>query len=216
MKRITFITGHYGSGKSEFAVNFAIQKGVDYLIDLDIVNPYFRSREVEDLLKAHQIKTISSTVEKALGSDLPFISPLVFSPFREKTIRAVYDLGGDPVGARLLRQFGDEIRPDETDLLLAVNVFREATADCNGIMHMIEDIETSGGMKITGLIHSSNLLRDTTYQDLLYGEKVLLEVRKKTGLEILYTGIWEKILNQCGEVAGEVVPLKLYLRKNWL
>ena len=216
MKRMTFITGHYGSGKSEFSVNLAITKKIQMLIDLDIVNPYFRSRELEEHLSLNNVQLVASPIRAALGSDLPYISKEAFIPFHQNYVTSVFDLGGDPVGARVLRQFSDIYDEKETDLLLCVNVYREKTGSIVGILEMIQEIEASSGYKITGLINNSNFLRDTNYEDLLYGEKILKEVAVKTGLQICYTGVYEDIIDSCGTLAGEVLAMKLYLRKKWL
>jgi hypothetical protein len=216
MKRITFITGHYGSGKSEFSVNLAIAKHIDYLIDLDIVNPYFRSREAEAVLEQNNIVMISSGLKNALGSDLPFISGEVFHPFRDKSKKAIFDLGGDLVGARLIRQFSELIDFGETDLLLCTNIYREQTSSVQGIIKMIQSIEGSSGLRVTGLINNSNFLRDTTIDDILKGQEIILEVSKQLNLPIIYTGVYEKVDRKQSQLVGEIVPLKLYLRKNWL
>lgn len=216
MKRITFITGHYGSGKSEFSVNFALAKKVDFLVDLDIVNPYFRSRELEKLMESKDLKLISSPIENSLGSDLPFISRESFIPFYNKDINAVYDLGGDDIGAKLIRQFSEFIDYQDVDMLFCINVYREKTSSVEGIIQMINEIESSSGLRITGLINNSNFLRDTTYEDLLLGQGIIQKVAKKLNLNIIYTGVYENILNKCKNLDGEIVPLKLYLRKKWL
>jgi hypothetical protein len=216
MKRITFITGHYGSGKSEFSVNLALLKQVDYLIDLDIVNPYFRSRELEGLLGQASIEMISSPLKDALGSDLPFISARAYEPFQGKEKTAIFDLGGDDVGAKVTRQFLDRLDIEEVDVLLCINVYREKTSSKEGIHMMVQQIEGASGLKITGLINNSNFLRDTNYEDLLIGEKILQEVAKERNISIKYTGVYENIVKMCGPLAGEVIPLKLYLRKKWL
>ena len=94
MKRITIISGHYGSGKSEISVNLAIQKNIDYLIDLDVINPYFRSRSLDGLLEENNIHLVESTVKGMIGSDLPYVSGEGAVPFINPDITAIYDLGG--------------------------------------------------------------------------------------------------------------------------
>lgn len=215
MKRLTFITGHYGSGKSEFSVNLAIRKGIKNIVDLDIVNPYFRSRELVDILKQSDIKLISSPLENSLGSDLPYIAREAYTLINSQD-DVIYDLGGDSVGARILRQFVDSINLEDSDLLLCVNVYREQTSTAEKIMKIIDEIESSGGIRITGLINNSNFIRDTTYKDLTDAEEIIIEVAKQRNLDILYTGVYENIYDSCGELLGEVIPLKLYLRKKWL
>src|SRR5690606_32713443 len=130
--------------------------------------------------------------------------------------RVIYDLGGDPVGARILRQFVDTLKIEEADLLLCINVYREQTSSVEKILKMINDIESSGGLKINGLINNSNFIRDTVYQDLLDAEEIIKEVAKIKNLEIIYTGVYENILKSCGPLGGEIIPLKIYLRKKWL
>ncbi|MGD9605302.1 MAG: ATP-binding protein [Bacilli bacterium] len=216
MKRITFIAGHYGSGKSEFSLNLAIQKKVSMLVDLDIVNPYFRSRELETLLNEYHVKMISSTLDNALGSDLPFISSKAFQPFANPQQTAIFDLGGDGVGAKLMRQFTDFVNKDEADLLFCINVYREETDDALKIIKMINQIEGSSGFKVTGLINNSNFLRETTIDDVLNGQAIIEQVAIKTHLPIVYTGLYEKIDYHQSSLSGEIILLKLYLRKSWL
>jgi hypothetical protein len=215
MKKLTFITGHYGSGKSEFTLNLAVNKGIKTIVDLDIVNPYFRSRELEDLFKEKDIRIISSTIANSLGSDLPYIKGEAYLLVHGKD-KVIYDLGGDPVGAKILRQFVDIVDLSEVDLLLCVNVYREETSTVDKIIKMIEKIESSGGLRITGLINNSNFIKDTVITDIVEAQDIIVEVGKLRNLEIVYTGVYEKILNPNTKLKGEVIPLKLYLRKKWL
>ncbi|MGM0495809.1 MAG: ATP-binding protein [Bacillota bacterium] len=215
MKRITFLTGYYGSGKTELAINLAIQNQVDFVVDLDIINPYFRSRELEELLNEKGIEIISSDMDSKMHLDMPFISKKIYQPINNTTKRAVYDLGGNDQGAKLLRQF-DDYHDEEYDLLLVVNIFRTETDNADKIIQLINKIEGISGFKVTGLINNSNLLKDTTIDDVLQGEKVLQTVSKKLGLDIIFTSIWEDIvIDDNLNVSGEALKLKLYFRKNW-
>ncbi|MDD3126970.1 MAG: hypothetical protein PHT27_05080 [Candidatus Izemoplasmatales bacterium] len=216
MKRITFITGYFGSGKTEIALNLAVQKRVNILLDLDIVNPYFRSREQEPLLKELGIRTISSGLVNSPHADLPFLAKEVYIPFHDQFLSAVYDLGGSGSGARLIRQFKDYLPNDEVDLLFCVNINREVTDTAEKIIEEIHIIESSGGVRPTGLINNSNFLKETTVQDIIAGEKVLLSVAKATKLPIVYTGVVSSIDSDDFHVAGEKIILKLYFNKHWL
>lgn len=213
MKRITFLTGYYGSGKTEIALNLAIQKQIPYLVDLDIINPYFRSREIEVLLDSFHVEVISSGKEQSMYTDLPYISGRVFIPFQNTKTKAIYDLGGNDLGAKLLRQFEDY--PEEVDLLIVVNIYRPETNSKENIIHLIHQIEDKSGRLVTGLINNTNLLKETTYETVLEGQKILKEVEIETGLPILYTSIQEDI--DCKDIvfSGEKLPLKVYLRKKW-
>jgi hypothetical protein len=214
MKRITFLTGYYGSGKTEIALNLAIKERLDAVVDLDIINPYFRSREGVDILKEAGIEIISNDLENGTFADLPFLSKRIFLPFRNTEIRAVYDLGGNDLGAKVLRQFEAESIGD-TDLFLVVNIYRPETKDEASILKMIHEIEGASGMKITGIINNSNLLRETTYDDILTGEAIIHSVAKKTHIPIVYTAVYEEIFDPKIVVEGETLILKLYFRKNW-
>jgi len=215
MKNITFLTGYYGSGKSELAMNLSIKEKVDYVVDLDIINPYFRTREQESLLSQFGIETISSDLDYKIHIDMPYISKRVFIPFNNQEKRAIYDLGGNDQGAKLLRQF-DNYHDTEIDLFLVVNVFRPESGDPEKIIKLINQIEGMSGFKITGLINNSNLLRDTTIEDILFGEEIIKEVSKKKNLPIVYTAVWENIYADNLVFQGEILKLKLYFRKNWL
>lgn len=215
MKNITFLTGYYGSGKSELAINLALKERVDYVIDLDVINPYFRTREQEVLLKEHGIEIISSDLDYKMHVDMPYISQRVFIPFHNKNKSAIYDLGGNDVGAKLLRQFED-YNDQDIDLYLVVNVFREDSSSKEKIIELINKIEGAGGFKVTGLINNSNLLRETTLADISYGENIINEVAEVIKLPIVYTAVWENIYADNLAFQGETLKLKLYFRKNWL
>ena len=218
MKRITIISGHYGSGKSEISVNLAIQKKIQYLVDLDIINPYFRSRSLNELLDKHNIHLVESTVKGMLGSDLPYVSGEGAVPFVNPNITAIYDLGGTENGARVLIQFLDRVKDvNEIDFLCTVNIFRPETSDVEKILQTISMYEAETQLKITGLINNTNLIAETTEQDIINGEKVLLEVSKKLNIPILYTVIEENNnLNYKYDFLGERLVLKRYIAKSWL
>lgn len=130
-KRIRIITGHYGSGKSEVAVNYVVQLRKETedkvaLADLDVVNVYFRSRERKEEMKAMGIHPIDSSVD-APSLDLPAVSAEVTTPMNDKSYQYVIDLGGDKVGARVIARFRGSIPDDEYDLFFVVNANRERT-----------------------------------------------------------------------------------------
>lgn len=207
---IYFITGHYGSGKSEFSLNFAIIKKIKTIVDLDIVNPYFRSRELETLLNEKGIEMIASPLKDALGSDLPYISHKAFLPFYSDE-DAIYDIGGNEVGAKILRQFKSNAL-----MYMVINVFREETSNVEGILKMKHLIEGASGYQIKGFINNSNLLRETTKADILYGQAIIKKASDQLNIPIVYTSYYEKIDLQKDEILGELIPLKLYLRQDWL
>ncbi len=210
------LLGHYGSGKSEIAVNLAIQKQRNYLVDLDIVNPYFRSRSARALLERHGVHVVESTIENASGSDLPYISAQGRRPFIDSTLNAVYDLGGSHAGAKLLMQYVDLVKTfDEIDVLLVVNIFRPETANADQIIQLIDTLEAVGQFPITGLINNTNMLNETDEAMIFQGERVLQTVSKQKNIPIRYT-IVEETIKTTRDFCGEQLSLTRYLAKQWL
>ncbi len=188
-KRITIITGHYGAGKSEVAIELAIaEPPFDVLVDLDVVNPYFRSRSAEDVLTSHGVELITSPLGRAAGSDLPYIPPRGREPFVNKDLRAVYDLAGDVSGAKLMMQYRDvSTNAKDLDFLFVVNVFRPETDTPEKIEHAISMVEAASQMKVTGLINNSNLMHETEESHLQKGQEILRRVSEASDLPIVLT-----------------------------
>lgn len=216
MKRITIIAGHYGSGKSEISVNLAVNKKIDYLIDLDIINPYFRSRALGDLFEENDIHLVESTVKGMLNSDMPYVSGEGVVPFVNKDITAIYDLGGTENGAKVLVQFLDRAEDyHDVDFLCAVNIFRPETANADLIIGTITMLEAQTQLKITGLINNTNLMAETELEDVIRGEEILKEVSNRLNIPIVYTVV-EENLKYTYEFEGERINLIRYVAQKWL
>jgi hypothetical protein len=129
-KRIRVIIGHYGSGKTEFAVNYALKLAEEgkkvAIADLDVVNPYFRSREKAEMMEAKGIKVIASSIN-APAIDVPAISAAVLVPFQDKSVEGILDVGGDPAGARVLGRYQAEFKKNEYDMFCVINANRPET-----------------------------------------------------------------------------------------
>jgi len=217
MKRITIISGHYGSGKSEISVNLAINKKIDYLVDLDIINPYFRSRGLSSFLEKNNIHLVESTVKGMLGSDLPYVSGEGVVPFVNPDITAIYDLGGTENGARVLIQFLDRVKDiNEIDFLCCVNIFRPETANVKGILDTISMYEAETQLRVTGLINNTNLINETVEEDIIRGEAILTEVGKQLNIPIVYTVIEETKKDFDYTFKGERISLIRYIAKKYL
>ena len=213
MKNVVFLTGYYGSGKTELAVNLAINNHVDYIVDLDIINPYFRTREMEAKLLDYGIETISSDMDGKMHLDMPYISKKIYKPLFQENKKVIYDLGGNDQGAKLMRQFEDYSDMDY-DLLLVVNIFRMETSDHEKIIQLIRRIEGKSGFKVTGLINNSNMLKETTLEDILQGQEVLNLVSDQMKIPIVLTSYWEGLKEDL-KVSNETLKINLYFRKNW-
>ena len=221
MKRITIVTGHYGSGKSEFSINFILRK-VDRdndlaLVDLDIVNPYFRSRERRALLEEHGIRVIANTFRQDVGVDIPAISAEVNAPLQNENTQAIIDAGGDPAGARLLGRFRRIMPKDDTDVFCVVNGSRPETADADEVKRQIEGIEESSGLEITGLINNTHMLEHTQISHIQKGDELCKEVSHELDIPIRYVGVFRPLVGDVPEnIDGEIVPISMYLREAWM
>ncbi|NDO45781.1 hypothetical protein [Clostridium sp. MD294] len=221
-KRVTIITGHYGSGKTEFAVNYAMKLSEISpkvtLGDLDIVNVYFRSRERKKQLEEMGIHVISSNLEGD-SVDIPAVAAIA-SPVRDKSTKYVVDLGGNDVGTMVLGRLKPLLDSAETDFLMVVNVNRPDTSSPEGILREMKSIEDASGLQITGFINNTNLIRETTAEDITMGDKILKEASKLSGVPIKYTTYVEEVIkdtkNLPDDLGGKLFPLKFYMRKDWM
>ena len=224
-KRVRVITGHYGSGKTEFAVNYAValsrvaEKAA--LCDLDIVNPYFRSREQEEMLNKLGVEMVYSSL-KGASIDIPAVSAKITGPLVDKSYDYVIDLGGNDVGVIAMKRFRPFFDWSEVDLLLTVNVYRPDTSTPEGILAQMAQIEQAAGARITGLINNSNLVRETTWECLEEGDRILRQVTKASGVPVRYVSY---IREQCREeevkaglerVCGEGFPMTYFMRQDWM
>jgi hypothetical protein len=219
-RRIRVITGHYGSGKSEFAVNYAVslaRQGKQVcLVDLDVVNPYFRSREKEEELRKLGIEVIASSIGGA-AIDVPAVSGSILKPLHQKELDAVIDLGGDPVGARVLSRFYKDLQDEEIDVFFVVNAYRPETADLEGALSYLRRIEATARQTVTGLINNTHLLKSTKVEDVLLGQELTQALSRETQIPIRFVSCLETVAAELpDDIEGEVFPLQLYLREQWM
>lgn len=229
MNRVTIVCGHYGVGKSECSVSLALVERARHperpltLIDLDVVNPYFRSREARARLESEGVTVIGNSLNVDTGVDLPAIPGTIAPALRDTARSTLIDLGGDPAGARALRQFRPHIALDDTDLLAVVNIFRPDTHDAAGVIASVRAIEDELSMPCTGLINNSHLLHETTCEHIRAGHAVCRTVAAELSIPIRYTAITTALADQCRaalngerEAMGETLPIGLTLRQAWM
>lgn len=221
MNKIYIITGHYGSGKSEFSINFARRlksAGKEVcLADLDIVNPYFRSRENREQLRLEGIDLASDTLNSTKGLDMPYLSPAIQGQLAQKVKDVILDCGGDDVGIRVLKQFYETIKKRDYEMYMIINTYRPETSNALQIINMQNKLEAESGLKITGYVNNSNFLKHTTKEDLIAADAIIKEVSQQTGIPIVFVSGIEKMINQLPEeVSGERFPFKISLRSDWM
>lgn len=224
MRRMIVIAGHYGSGKTELAVSLALDlaKARAYprlaLVDLDVANPYFRSRERMDLLESHGITVYADTFHSTGGTaELPALTAALRAPLEDPECQTLIDLGGNDAGARVLRQFGKYFQGDQHELWVVVNFRRYETLDVEPSMEHVRAIEWELGLPVTGIVNNTHLLRETTPEILREGWQKARELAKRLDKPLLFT-CYPAGLIQASQIAdlAPLMPLGLYMRPTYL
>ena len=200
MKRITLFCGHYGSGKTNIAVNYAKflrSKGLKTaIIDLDIVNPYFRTKDSEEELSALGIRVISLPFANS-SVDLPSIPPESYSVFNRKDEYAVFDIGGDDSGAYVLGRFAPYIlEEDNFDNLYVANFNRPLTRTAEEAYEVLREIEKAGHIPFTGIINNTNLGEETSAEDIVISENEAKKLSEISQLPLVMTTVREDIADK--------------------
>lgn len=219
-KRIRIIIGHYGSGKSEFSVNYAMklaEMGRKVAIaDLDIVNMYFRSREKAVEMENLGVKVIGSKIN-APAIEVPSISPEVLTPLQDESYDTILDVGGDQVGARALGRYVEYFKEGNYDMFFVLNANRPETQTLEKTLEYMVKIEDVSRAKITGIINNTHLLKGTTAEDVLRGQKLALEVSARTNIDIKYISVLEDVVPSLPkDLEGEIFPIKMFMREEWM
>jgi len=220
MKHYTVFLGNYGSGKTELSINTALalsKKGQVALVDMDIVNPYFRSSEHGLLLQEHGVRVIAPPYANT-AVDVPALGAEVYAAFEQDY--AVFDAGGDPVGATALgayKRYFDQIKGD-LSVYYVVNARRPFQKDMNEARAMLAQIEGSARLKIDGLVNNTNLARETTADDLVFGYDYCRKLGEYTGLPIAFSSGTKEVLASYQKMGGQgkTVELQIFTRPDWL
>lgn len=179
------VIGAYGSGKSEFSIHLAQSLNHSgnqvVLADLDVVNPYFRSRDVRDEF-AHLGIEVIAPEGQFRHADLPMISPRIKGAIENRAQTVILDVGGDPAGCRALGRFVDPINTRGYEMLFVVNTFRPFTTSVEEILQMQANLEFASKLKITEYVCNNNLMEHTTLEVMQKGINILDECSDKTGL----------------------------------
>lgn len=187
-RRISILAGHFGSGKSEIAVNFAMRmagEGVPVsLVDLDVIKPYFRSRSVREYLAEAGVELVAPSGDN-FYADLPIIVPRVRGLCQDKSRRVIMDLGGDDAGARVIGSLADVLKPGEADLVAVVNFRRPLTPDPAAAVAMIRGIEGMARMRVTGIISNTHLMDITTPEIVRQGYALAVETAAIIGTKVI-------------------------------
>lgn len=189
LEGIVAIVGNFGSGKTEVSINLAANRkraGVDVRVaDLDLVNPYFRTREARKALSALGIEVVLPP-ETYLQADLPILSPAVSGMIRRPSQLTLLDAGGDNVGATVLAALADSFKGKDVRMFQVVNPFRPFTDTVSGCLRIRDEIESASKLTVNGIIGNANLIDETTVNDIYRGYDFVQELAGSSGLPVKF------------------------------
>lgn len=218
-KRITLFAGHYGSGKTNLAVNYALMLKKTHpkvaIADLDIVNPYFRTKDSEALLQERGIQLISSAYANT-NVDVPAMTPEANRVFDDPELWSVIDVGGDDRGAYALGRYARRLSGETSrEVLLVVNKYRPLTSDSDDAVSIMREIEEAGHTPFTGIVNNSNLGPETTPQTVLDSLEYARRISRETGLPICFTSVKEELVPRLTGLVPDLLSITVMTKSIW-
>lgn len=218
-ERLILFTGHFGSGKTEISINYAIKAAESgdkvILVDLDIVNPFFRSTEVKDVLEAKGIKVLSPNFASTTV-DVPSLPAEIYSVFADKSAKVIFDVGGDEVGARALGVYFPYFQKEAYRMFYVINTRRPLSGNQEDILDMMAQVQFKSRLKITDLINNSNLSYETAKSDIMEGNSLIRQISDMTDIPIAYTaGVKEVLETLPHNIGTSLFPIDIYMKPPW-
>ena len=212
-KRLTLFAGHYGSGKTNIAVNYALKlagEGKDVVIaDLDIVNPYFRTKDSAAVLEAAGVKLISPQFANS-NVDLPALPAEAYRLVQDRSIYGIMDIGGDDRGAYALGRYVPTLKEENNyRMIFVANAYRPLTRTPEDAMEVMREIEEACKLRFTDIINNSNLASETTPQTVLESQDYMEKLSALSGLPIFATTAQTHVAEALAEKIDNVLPLQL-------
>lgn len=216
--RLLIVTGHFGTGKTEFSVNLALalaREGEKVMMaDLDIVNPYFRSRERREALEGAGVRLITSSQDSE-NADMPSLPAEILTVLEDRSYRGVLDIGGDPDGARVLARYQPKITAEDYQLLFVSNANRPEVRKADDAISYLRCIEEVTGLRCGGLVNNTHLCGETTAQEILRGAELAREISEKTGIPVLCHTAEERLIPELESLKEPIFPISIQMKKPW-
>lgn len=216
-RRISILVGHFGSGKSEIAVNYSMRlagTGVPVsLVDLDVVKPYFRSRSARRQLADSGVELVAPGGDN-FYADLPIMLPRVRGLCLDPQVRVVIDVGGDEAGARAIGSLADVLRPDDADVVAVLNFRRPLTPDVDSAVSMVRGIEGHARLRVTGVISNTHLMQFTTPAIVREGYQQALITAAALGIKVIAVSVPSVLKNafRADEFDCDIFPVSRVIR----
>ena len=212
-KRLTLFAGHYGSGKTNIAVNYALllaKEGKDVVIaDLDIVNPYFRTKDSAAVLEAAGVKLISPQFANT-NVDLPALPAEAYRLVQDKRIYGIMDIGGDDRGAYALGRYVPTLKEENNyRMVFVANASRPLTRTPEEALEVMREIETACGLEFTDIINNTNLASETTPETVLASRDYIAKLSRLSGLPVFATSAETGVAAQLEGKLPDILPLQL-------
>jgi len=219
MSRIRIFTGHFGSGKTEIALNYVMALAKTgkkvALVDIDIVNPYFCSRNMKEKLEKLGIKLIASS-SNLMNAELMVIPSNVYGVFNDETFDVVMDIGGDDQGSLVLRQYNEYLKQGSYDMYFVINNNRPFTSNKEETIEYLKSIEKASGLKVTHLISNTNLSYETNIEDIIKGDKIVSEISQQLEIPYKYIVCTKDLADIVkNKVHAKVYPIEIYMKPPW-
>lgn len=219
MARIKIFTGHFGSGKTEIAINYAMKLANEgkktAIVDLDIVNPYFCTRNVKKELEDLGIRVISSSPE-LVNAELMVVPSEVSAVFNDKSYEVIIDVGGDEDGAVVLGRYNKFFKEEPYEMYFVFNNKRPLTSDISNTKKYVNEIEKASRLKVTNLISNANLSYETSKEDILKGDKEAMILSKELQIPYTYIVCKKNLIESIKEkVQAKIFPIDIYMKTPW-
>jgi hypothetical protein len=217
---IVVIVGNYGSGKTEVSINLAVHQkragAAVKIADLDLVNPYFRTREARKPLSELGIEVVLPD-EKYLQADLPILSPAIAGLIRRPSQLTIIDAGGNDVGATVLAALADSLGKKHVQMLQVVNPFRPFTDTIKNCLKMRDEIERASKMTVNGIIGNANLIDDTSADDIYNGYDFVKALSEESRLALKFITVPVELLPamDVSRFSCPVLPIERQLVPPW-
>lgn len=216
--RLLIVTGHFGTGKTEFSVNLALalaRAGEKVMMaDLDIVNPYFRSRERREVLEAAGVRLITSSQDSE-NADMPSLPAEILTVLEDRSYRGLLDIGGDPDGARVLARYQPKITAEDYQLLFVSNANRPEVRKAEDAISYLRCIEEVTGLTCGGIVNNTHLCGETTAEEILRGAELARDISERTGIPILCHTAEERLIPELTALAEPIFPITIQMKKPW-
>lgn len=221
IKRITLFTGNLGSGKTELAINYALWLKSNHprvgIVDLDIVNPYFRTRIMREYLEQRGLQVICPPGALA-GADVPALPAAILGVLQDRRVHGVFDVGGDDVGATALGRFKPYLPEGSFNMYFVVNTCRPFTRTAEGIIKILGSVEKASRLRVTALVGNPNLGRETSASTVVAGCSVIEDAARQLGLPVAFVAVEENLAREVGRQLPGVTlfPIKRHMLPPWL